>query len=81
MGAGLHAGSVCDRRGGRSPPTFLQRILLDHGIEPAPEREKRMSWETSLEAHLGRIAAADFFPSKCSVLDARRALRQTPLPG
>jgi putative transposase len=39
----------------------LQRILKEHGIEPAPLRGKAMSWKTFLKAHWGAIAAADFF--------------------
>ena len=39
----------------------IKRILLDHGIEPAPERRKRIPWKTFLEAHWEVIAAADFF--------------------
>jgi len=39
----------------------VKRILLDHGIEPAPERGRKTSWKTFLQAHLGEIAAADFF--------------------
>jgi hypothetical protein len=34
----------------------VRRILLDHGLEPAPERGKRGSWETFLKAHWGAIA-------------------------
>jgi hypothetical protein len=30
-------------------------------MEPAPIREKRTSWTTFIKAHLGAIAAADFF--------------------
>jgi len=41
--------------------TTVQRILRDHGIEPAPERERRGSWATFLRSHMGTIAAADFF--------------------
>ena len=41
--------------------TTVKRILFDHGIEPAPERERKPSWETFIKAHLGEIAAADFF--------------------
>ena len=37
----------------------VKRILLDHGIAPAPER--KTSWKTFIKAHLGEIAAADFF--------------------
>ena len=39
----------------------IKRILKDQGIEPAPIREKRTSWTTFVNAHLGAIAAADFF--------------------
>jgi putative transposase len=39
----------------------IKRILLDHGIEPAPERRKRIPWKTFLQAHWEVIAAADFF--------------------
>jgi len=41
--------------------TTVKRILLDHGIDPAPERVRRTSWKTFIKAHLGEIAAADFF--------------------
>ncbi len=39
----------------------IQRILEAHGIEPAPERKRRVSWNTFLKAHWGTIAATDFF--------------------
>ena len=39
----------------------IKQILADHGIEPAPERGKRTSWKTFLEAHWGALAATDFF--------------------
>jgi hypothetical protein len=39
----------------------IKRILLEHGLEPAPLRSKRMPWKTFLKAHLGAIAATDFF--------------------
>ena len=39
----------------------IQRILKEHGIEPAPVRGKTMPWKTFLTAHWGAIAAADFF--------------------
>jgi Homeodomain-like domain len=39
----------------------VKRILLDHGIEPAPERGKKTSWRTFVKAHLGVLAGADFF--------------------
>jgi transposase InsO family protein len=39
----------------------IQRILTEHGIEPAPLRGKTLPWKTFLKAHWGAIAAADFF--------------------
>lgn len=39
----------------------IQRILKEHGVEPAPIRGKTMPWRTFLRAHWGAIAAADFF--------------------
>jgi transposase InsO family protein len=39
----------------------VKRILLERGLEPAPERAKRMPWKTFLRAQWGAIAAADFF--------------------
>jgi putative transposase len=39
----------------------IQRVLREHGIEPAPLRGRTMPWKTFLKAHWGAIAAADFF--------------------
>ncbi len=39
----------------------IKRILLERGLEPAPERQKRVPWKTFLKAHWGAVAAADFF--------------------
>ena len=39
----------------------IKRILREHGLEPAPERSKRMPWKAFIKAHLGAIAAMDFF--------------------
>jgi transposase InsO family protein len=39
----------------------IKRILLEHGLDPAPLRGKVMSWETFLKAQWGAIAATDFF--------------------
>jgi transposase InsO family protein len=36
-------------------------ILRQHGIEPAPERQKRTTWLEFLKAHWDVLAAADFF--------------------
>jgi transposase InsO family protein len=51
----------------------IKRILIANGIDPAPERGKRMSWETFLRSHWGAIAAADFF--SVEVLTGRGLLR------
>jgi putative transposase len=32
----------------------IKRILLDHGLDPAPLRGRTMCWETFLKAHWGR---------------------------
>ena len=39
----------------------IGRILKDHGIKPAPERGKGMSWSVFLKAHWKVLAASDFF--------------------
>jgi putative transposase len=39
----------------------IRRILADHGIVPAPERGKSMSWSTFIKAHWGAVAAIDLF--------------------
>ena len=39
----------------------IKRLLAEHGIAPAPERGKSMSWSTFLKAHWGAIAATDLF--------------------
>ncbi len=39
----------------------VRRILKERGIDPAPERSKRMPWSTFLKAHWEAMAAADFF--------------------
>ncbi len=39
----------------------MKRILADHGIAPAPERRKGMSWSTFIKAPWGAIAARDLF--------------------
>jgi putative transposase len=41
--------------------TTVQRILADHGVEPAPQRKREYSWATFIKAHLGAIAGMDFF--------------------
>ena len=39
----------------------IKRILAEHGIAPAPERGRSMSWSTFIKAHWGAIAATDLF--------------------
>jgi putative transposase len=39
----------------------IKAILKDHGIEPAPERRRKLPWRTFLAAHWDGLAAADFF--------------------
>jgi putative transposase len=39
----------------------IRRMLVDAGLEPAPERSRRPSWNTFLKAHWDAIAAIDFF--------------------
>jgi transposase InsO family protein len=39
----------------------IARIMLEAGLDPAPERSKRMSWSAFLRAHWGAIVAMDFF--------------------
>jgi putative transposase len=39
----------------------IKAILKEHGVEPAPERSKRISWKTFLRSHWDTIAASDFF--------------------
>ena len=41
--------------------TTVKRILHDHGIEPAPERSRRMPWKTVLQAHWEGLTACDLF--------------------
>jgi hypothetical protein len=39
----------------------VANILKKHGIEPAPERERRTTWREFLQCHWDLIVAADFF--------------------
>ncbi len=39
----------------------VARILAEHGIDPAPERSKGMSWSEFLRVHCDALAATDFF--------------------
>ena len=39
----------------------IARTLKEHGLEPAPERRRKTSWQQFLQAHWEVLAAADFF--------------------
>jgi hypothetical protein len=39
----------------------IATILRQHGIEPAPERQKRTTWQEFLKAHRDLLAATNFF--------------------
>ena len=41
--------------------TTVKSILKDHGIEPAPERSKKSTWNEFIRNHWDSLAAADFF--------------------
>jgi putative transposase len=54
----------------------IQRILREHGIEPAPLRGKTIPWKTFLKAHWGAIAnerfrSARFAPAAVHVVMSR----------
>ena len=53
----------------------VKRILSEHGIDPAPERGKRIPWKTFIKAHMGEIAEADFFSDSRWSDPLRRLLR------
>jgi hypothetical protein len=38
----------------------IANILREYGIDPAPERDKRMPWPTFLRAHRECLVATDF---------------------
>jgi putative transposase len=46
----------------------IANILEEHGIEPAPERDKHTSWSTFLRAHWDCLAASDFLTVEVSTL-------------
>ena len=41
--------------------TTVANILVDAGIEPAPEREKRRTWKRFMKMHWETLHACDFF--------------------
>ena len=46
----------------------IANILREHGIAPAPERGRRTTWRTFLNAHWETLAATDFFTVEVSTL-------------
>jgi hypothetical protein len=44
--------------GGRNT---VARILVDAGLQPAPERKRQPQWKEFLTAHFCEMAATDFF--------------------
>jgi hypothetical protein len=42
----------------------VKRILLDAGLEPAPEHGKKLTWSTFIKSHLGCLVATDFFSTE-----------------
>ncbi len=40
--------------------TTIGSILREHGIEPAPDRQRTTTWKTFLKAHWDVLAAVDF---------------------
>jgi hypothetical protein len=67
----------------------IATILRQHGIEPAPERQKRTTWREVLTAHWSVVAATDFFTVEVwtgdgltrATLTTRRSWFQRPQSG
>ena len=55
--------------------TTVKRILHDHGIDPAPERSRRLPWQTFLQAHWEGLAACDLFTVEVLTLAGLRRYR------
>src|SRR5438874_1193734 len=47
--------------GHRLAHNTIADILRRHGIEPAPERSRKMTWKEFLHRHWDQIVASDFF--------------------
>jgi putative transposase len=47
--------------GHRIARTTIANILKRHGIEPAPERNRKTTWKKFLRRHWSQIIATDFF--------------------
>ena len=48
--------------------TTVKRILHDHGIDPAPERSRRLPWKTFLQAPWEGLTACDLFTAEVLTL-------------
>lgn len=80
--------------GHKIAPNTVKRILKDHGIEPAPLRQRKTTWAQFLRSHWDTLAAADFFTTEIWTpagpvtfyvffvlqLKTRRVLISTPTP-
>ena len=42
----------------------VANVLKRHGLSPAPEREKKMSWREFIRSHTEVLAAVDFFTTE-----------------
>ena len=62
--------------------TTIADILKRHGIEPAPERNRKTTWKEFLRRHWTQIIAADFFTVEvwtCTDQTVHRPLLRRPL--
>src|SRR5436309_14083369 len=60
LGLPPHPG--CTRQSGTRAGTWhIANILKHHGIEPAPERNRKTTWKEFLSRHWEQIVASDFF--------------------
>jgi hypothetical protein len=50
--------------------TTVGNVLKEHGVEPAPDRQ-RQTWKTFLQAHWDVLAAIDFTAVDASICDTR----------
>src|SRR5262249_5294774 len=53
----------------------IANLLKEHGLEPAPERERKTTWKEFLCRHREVIVAADFFTVEAWT---RRGLTRVP---
>lgn len=54
MGLSAHLGHAIAR-------STIAQILERHGLDPAPERNRKTTWKEFLSRHWGQIVAVDFF--------------------